>query len=153
MLGHFDDDGYLFCGDGSRKSSIRGGEEISLREIEEVLLDHPAVAEALAFPLPHPSLGEGVGAAAVLPPGASADERFISAFAAGRFGTGRTRVGTGGRFHPAAYAGGEGCRATRRATYQLRRRLGLVGNRYLQRLREYESLLCWAARRYGSSSL
>jgi acyl-CoA synthetase (AMP-forming)/AMP-acid ligase II len=44
----------------------RGGEKIAPREIDEVLLTHPSVAEAVAFGVPHPTWGEEVAAAVVL---------------------------------------------------------------------------------------
>jgi acyl-CoA synthetase (AMP-forming)/AMP-acid ligase II len=44
----------------------RGGEKIAPREIDDVLLQHPAVGEAVAFGSPHPSWGEEVVAAVVL---------------------------------------------------------------------------------------
>jgi acyl-CoA synthetase (AMP-forming)/AMP-acid ligase II len=44
----------------------RGGEKISPREVDEVLLAHPAVAEAVAFGMPHQAWGEEVAAAVVL---------------------------------------------------------------------------------------
>jgi acyl-CoA synthetase (AMP-forming)/AMP-acid ligase II len=44
----------------------RGGEKISSREVEEALMDHPAVLQALAFAVRHPMLGEDVGVAGVL---------------------------------------------------------------------------------------
>ena len=55
---------------------IRGGYNVYPREIEEVLYEHPAVAEAAVIGLPHPALGEEVGAAVALKPGAvvSAEE-------------------------------------------------------------------------------
>ena len=62
----------------------RGGEKISPREIDEVLLEHEAVREAVAFPIPHRTLGETVGAAVVLREGATATERDILAFVADR---------------------------------------------------------------------
>ena len=49
---------------------IRGGFNVYPREIEEVLYEHPAVAEAAVIGLPHPALGEEVGAAVALKPGA-----------------------------------------------------------------------------------
>jgi long-chain acyl-CoA synthetase len=51
---------------------IRGGYNVYPREIEEVLYEHPAVAEAAVIGLPHPALGEEVGAAVTLKPGADA---------------------------------------------------------------------------------
>jgi long-chain acyl-CoA synthetase len=55
---------------------IRGGYNVYPREIEEVLYEHPAVAEAAVLGLPHPALGEEVAAAVALKPGAdvSAEE-------------------------------------------------------------------------------
>ena len=44
----------------------RGGEKISPREVDEVLLEHPAIAEAVTFPVPHPTLFEEIAAAVVL---------------------------------------------------------------------------------------
>lgn len=81
-LGVLDDDGYLFLRGRIKEIIDRGGMKISPLEIEKVLLEHPAVAEAIAFPIPHPSLGEQVGAAVVFRPGASADERSVAGFAA-----------------------------------------------------------------------
>lgn len=64
--GYLDADGYLFI-DGRLKELInRGGEKISPFEVDEVLMDHPAVAEAVTFAVPHPQLGENVAAAIVL---------------------------------------------------------------------------------------
>jgi len=65
-LGCLDADGYLFI-TGRKKDLInRGGEKIAPREIEEVLLEHPAVAEAVVFGYADDRLGEDVGAAVVL---------------------------------------------------------------------------------------
>lgn len=64
--GYLDADGYL-CLTGRLKELInRGGEKISPLEIDDVLLRHPAVAEALSFAVPHKTLGEEVHAAVVL---------------------------------------------------------------------------------------
>jgi oxalate---CoA ligase len=57
----------------------RGGEKIAPREIDEVLLQHPAVSEAVAFGSPHPTWGEEVGAAVVLKSPVS--EKELIAFA------------------------------------------------------------------------
>ncbi len=64
--GYLDEDGYL-CLTGRIKELInRGGEKISPLEIDDVLLRHPAVAEALCFAVPHKTLGEEIHAAVVL---------------------------------------------------------------------------------------
>ncbi len=62
----------------------RGGEKISPREVDEVLLAHPAVAQAVAFPVPDRRLGEEVGAAVVLRPGRSVTEQELQQFAGER---------------------------------------------------------------------
>jgi acyl-CoA synthetase (AMP-forming)/AMP-acid ligase II len=61
-----DDDGYLFLTGRLKEQINRGGEKISPLEVDEVLLRHPAVAEAVTFAIPHDKLGEEVGAAVVL---------------------------------------------------------------------------------------
>jgi acyl carrier protein len=82
--GHLDAQGYLYL-TGRRKEIInRGGEKIAPREVDEVLLDHPAIAEAVAFAVPHETLGEEVGAAIVLRDGETVTERELRAFAAAR---------------------------------------------------------------------
>jgi acyl-CoA synthetase (AMP-forming)/AMP-acid ligase II len=57
----------------------RGGEKIAPREIDDVLLQHPDVAEAVAFGVPHPAWGEEVAAAVVLK--GPATEKELIAFA------------------------------------------------------------------------
>jgi long-chain acyl-CoA synthetase len=70
-LARVDSDGYFYIVDRKKDLIIRGGYNVYPREIEEVLYEHPAVAEAAVIGLPHPSLGEEVGAAVALKPGAS----------------------------------------------------------------------------------
>jgi acyl-CoA synthetase (AMP-forming)/AMP-acid ligase II len=83
-LGYFDDDGYLFLTGRVREIVNRGGEKISPQEVEEVLLQHPAVAEAATFAIPHATLGEDVASAVVLRPQAKATPKDIRQFAIGR---------------------------------------------------------------------
>jgi amino acid adenylation domain-containing protein len=64
--GRLDEDGYLFLTGRTREIINRGGEKISPREIDELLLQHPAVREAVAFAIPDALLGEDVAAAIVL---------------------------------------------------------------------------------------
>ena len=82
--GTLDGDGYLTITGRLKEIINRGGEKISPREVDEVLLDHPTVAQAVTFALPHDKLGEEV-AAAVVPAGDSGvDERALRDFAARR---------------------------------------------------------------------
>jgi len=64
--GTLDADGYLTLVGRLKELINRGGEKISPREIDEVLLTHPAVAEAVCFGVPHQTWGEEVAAAVVL---------------------------------------------------------------------------------------
>src|SRR5437763_9143222 len=64
--GFLDADGYLTLTGRLKELINRGGEKIGPREIDEVLLSHPAVAEAVCFGVPHPAWGEEVAAAVVL---------------------------------------------------------------------------------------
>jgi amino acid adenylation domain-containing protein len=69
-LGYLDRDGYLFIIDRIKDIINRGGQKIAPGEVEEVLLSHPDVMEAVAFSILHKRLGEDVAAAVVLRPGA-----------------------------------------------------------------------------------
>jgi amino acid adenylation domain-containing protein len=68
--GHLDSDGYVFLTGRTKEIINRGGEKISPREIDELLMTHPAVAQAMAFALPDSRLGEDIGVLVV--PGKSA---------------------------------------------------------------------------------
>jgi long-chain acyl-CoA synthetase len=68
-IGRMDDDGYYYIVDRKKDLIIRGGYNVYPREIEEVLYEHPCVAEAAVIGMPHAELGEEVGAAVVLKPG------------------------------------------------------------------------------------
>jgi long-chain acyl-CoA synthetase len=70
-LARQDDEEYFFIVDRKKELIIRGGYNVYPREVEEVLYEHPAVAEAAVIGLPHPELGEEVAAAVTLRPGAS----------------------------------------------------------------------------------
>lgn len=67
-LGRIDADGVLTICGRIKELINRGGEKVSPAQIDRALLRHPAVAEAVAFPVPHVSLGEDVNAAVVLHP-------------------------------------------------------------------------------------
>jgi acyl-CoA synthetase (AMP-forming)/AMP-acid ligase II/acyl carrier protein len=83
-VGFLDEDGYLFLVGRSREIINRGGEKIAPPEVDEVLFEHPAVAEAVTFAAPHPTLGEDVAAAVVLRPQTSATAQEIRQFASAR---------------------------------------------------------------------
>jgi long-chain acyl-CoA synthetase len=76
-----DSDGYYYIVDRKKDLIIRGGYNVYPREIEEVLHEHPAVAEVAVIGIPHPDLGEEVGAAVALKPGASATPSELREFA------------------------------------------------------------------------
>ncbi len=78
--GQFDNEGYLTITGRLKEIINRGGEKISPREVDEVLLDHPAVAQAVTFAIPHDKLGEEVGAAVVLGDGQTATANEIRDF-------------------------------------------------------------------------
>jgi acyl-CoA synthetase (AMP-forming)/AMP-acid ligase II len=78
--GFLDEDGYLTLTGRIKELINRGGEKIGPREIDEVLLSHPAVAEAVCFGVPHPGWGEEVEAAVVLKEESTATDAEILAF-------------------------------------------------------------------------
>jgi len=80
--GMFDEDGFLLLTGRLKELINRGGEKVSPLEVDGVLSDHPAVAQALTFAIPHAKLGEEVGAAVVLREGMSLTERELRDFAA-----------------------------------------------------------------------
>jgi acyl-CoA synthetase (AMP-forming)/AMP-acid ligase II len=82
--GYLDEDGYLFLAGRTKELINRGGEKIAPREIDEALLEHPAVVEAVAFAIPDAVLGEEVGAAIVLKPGAGITDGELREHAAAR---------------------------------------------------------------------
>jgi acyl-CoA synthetase (AMP-forming)/AMP-acid ligase II len=85
--GVMDEDGYLTITGRLKEIINRGGEKISPREIDDVLMDHAAVQQCVTFAMPHKSLGEEVAAAVVLRDGESADEKDIRTFAGERLAT------------------------------------------------------------------
>mgnify|MGYP001296138331 CR=1 FL=1 len=78
--GRFDQDGYLLITGRLKELINRGGQKIAPREVEDQLLEHPAVAQAVAFALPHPTLGEDVAAAVVAQAGAAIDPAELRRF-------------------------------------------------------------------------
>ena len=82
--GYLDGERYLFLTGRLKEIINRGGEKIAPREIDEVLLEHPAVAQAVTFAIPDARLGEEIGVAVVLREGASADDTEVKDFVARR---------------------------------------------------------------------
>ena len=82
--GRIDDQGYLTITGRLKEIINRGGEKISPREVDEILLDHPAVAQVVTFAIPHAKLGEEVGSAVVLSDGATVTGNEIRDFASER---------------------------------------------------------------------
>lgn len=75
-------DGYLSLTGRLKEIINRGGEKISPREVDEILMNHPAVEQVVTFALPHEKLGEDVAAAVVLKDGQQATEAELRDFAA-----------------------------------------------------------------------
>jgi acyl-CoA synthetase (AMP-forming)/AMP-acid ligase II len=82
--GVMDEEGYVTITGRLKEIINRGGEKISPREVDEVMMDHPAVQQCVTFALPHDKLGEDVAAAIVLREGAEAGEKDLREFAAKR---------------------------------------------------------------------
>ncbi|WP_127115816.1 AMP-binding protein [Shimia sediminis] len=78
--GIFDADGFLTITGRLKEIINRGGEKISPREVDEVLLDHPVVAQAVTFAVPHEKLGEEVAAVIVAKEGVTPDTKQIRSF-------------------------------------------------------------------------
>jgi len=79
-LARVDQDGYFYIVDRKKDLIIRGGLKVYPREIEEVLHEHPAVAEAAVTGIPDADLGQEVGAAVQLKPAATATPEELRAF-------------------------------------------------------------------------
>jgi acyl-CoA synthetase (AMP-forming)/AMP-acid ligase II len=82
--GTMDAEGYLAITGRLKEIINRGGEKISPREVDEIIMEHPAVHQCVTFGVPHDMLGEEVAAAVVLKEGAMADDKELRAFAAVR---------------------------------------------------------------------
>jgi acyl-CoA synthetase (AMP-forming)/AMP-acid ligase II len=80
--GVIDPDGYVSLTGRLKEIINRGGEKISPREIDELIMDHPAVAQVVCFGMPHAKLGEEVAAVVVLREGLQATERELQDFVA-----------------------------------------------------------------------
>ena len=76
-IGAFDEEGYLFLLDRAKDMIISGGNNVYPREVEEVIVEHPAVANAVVLGIPDAYWGEAVHAVVVLEPGAEATAQDI----------------------------------------------------------------------------
>jgi acyl-CoA synthetase (AMP-forming)/AMP-acid ligase II len=79
-VAYMDEDGYIYIVDRIKEIIIRGGENISCIEVEAAIYSHPAVLEAAVFGLPDERLGEIIGTAVVLKPGASLTAEELQTF-------------------------------------------------------------------------
>jgi acyl-CoA synthetase (AMP-forming)/AMP-acid ligase II len=82
--GVMDEDGYVAITGRLKEIINRGGEKISPREVDEIIMEHPAVHQCVTFAMPHEMLGEEVGAAIVLRQGVSATDKELRDFAAAK---------------------------------------------------------------------
>jgi acyl-CoA synthetase (AMP-forming)/AMP-acid ligase II len=83
-IARIDDDGFVFIVDRAKDMVLRGGENVYCSEVEAAIYQHDAVVEAAVFGVPDERLGEQVGAALVLHPGAELTEADLRAFLAER---------------------------------------------------------------------
>ena len=82
--GVMDEDGYVAITGRLKEIINRGGEKISPREVDEIIMEHPAVHQCVTFAMPHDMLGEDVAAAIVLRQGLAATDKELREFAAAR---------------------------------------------------------------------
>jgi acyl-CoA synthetase (AMP-forming)/AMP-acid ligase II len=82
--GTMDADGYVAITGRLKEIINRGGEKISPREVDEIIMEHPAVHQCVTFGMPHEMLGEEVAAAIVLKEGLQCDDKELRQFAAVR---------------------------------------------------------------------
>ncbi|MDC0721483.1 long-chain-fatty-acid--CoA ligase [Nannocystis bainbridge] len=80
-IGYFDDDGYVYIHDRVKDMIISGGENIYPAEVENILMKHPAVADAAVIGVPSDVWGESPFAVVVARPGATVDPQELQAFA------------------------------------------------------------------------
>lgn len=89
-LGYRDADGYYFITGRLKELIIKGGENIAPREIDEVLLQHPAVLEAAAVGVPDADYGQEIFACVVLKPGRQCSEAELHEFCVNQLGKYKT---------------------------------------------------------------
>jgi long-chain acyl-CoA synthetase len=81
-IARIDDEGFVYILDRAKDMLIRGGENIYCVEVENALYSHPAVVDAAVIGIPHPVLGEEVGAIVQIKDGMQASEAELQAHAA-----------------------------------------------------------------------
>ena len=82
--GYMDEDQHVRITGRLKEIINRGGEKISPREVDEILMDHPSIAQAVTFAVPHDRLGEDVAAAIVVREGREVEEKEVRVFVADR---------------------------------------------------------------------
>jgi long-chain acyl-CoA synthetase len=83
-VARIDDEGFVYIVDRAKDMVIRGGENVYCVEVESVLYEHPAVADAAVIGIPHEVLGEEVGAVVQVRAGFEVSEEDLRSFVAGR---------------------------------------------------------------------
>lgn len=83
-VARIDDEGFVYIVDRAKDMVIRGGENVYCVEVEAVLYEHPAIADAAVIGIPHDVLGEEVGAVVQLRPGYDVTEEDVRSFVAQR---------------------------------------------------------------------
>ncbi|MEJ8847445.1 AMP-binding protein [Variovorax rhizosphaerae] len=89
-LGHRDADGFFFVTGRIKELIIKGGENIAPREIDEALIQHPAVREAAAVGVPDKHYGQQIGVCVVLREGHAVDEAALRSFCESMLGRFKT---------------------------------------------------------------
>ncbi len=79
-LGKFDEDGFLFISGRIKEIINKGGEKISPQEVDEALMKHEAVFQAVCFSVKHEKLGEDIAAAVVLKDGSTTDDKDLRTY-------------------------------------------------------------------------
>jgi acyl-CoA synthetase (AMP-forming)/AMP-acid ligase II len=79
-IARIDDEGFVYIVDRAKDMVIRGGENVYCSEVETVIYNHDAIAEAAVFGIPEERLGEEVAAVLVLRPGATLTEEELRTF-------------------------------------------------------------------------
>ena len=83
-IARLDEEGFVYIVDRAKDMLIRGGENVYCVEIEGVLYEHPAVADAAVIGIPHPVLGEEVGAIVQVRPGSTVTAADVQEHVASR---------------------------------------------------------------------